>query len=150
MPFGKSAEQGRLQSWTPFYPGAKGGTSMRFFSWAGLAFLLLVGLGPSDVYGQCAGGGGGGGMQGGTGGSPVIVPAGGQLLTGPGSWTFDVIVQQRMQRAQQQAYYEQTLRQANAGQAKKARRLASAQKRRAAEQYRRQHGRDTRIAAAGQ
>jgi hypothetical protein len=89
-------------------------------------------------------------MRGGTGGTPVIVPTGGQLLTGPGSWAYEVIVQERMQRAQQQALYAQAVQQALADQGKQARRLANAQKRRAAEQYRRLHERDARIAAAGQ
>lgn len=123
---------------------------MRFCSWAGIALLLLAGIGAGEVFGQCAAGGGGGGMTGGTGGTSVIVPTGGQLLTGPGSWAYDVIVQERMQRAYQQALYAQAVQQALADQAKKARRLANAQKRRAAEQYRRLHERDARIAAAGQ
>jgi hypothetical protein len=123
---------------------------MRFCSWAGIALLLLAGIGAGEVFGQCAAGGGGGGTTGGTGGTSVIVPTGGQLLTGPGSWAYDVIVQERMQRAYQQALYAQAVQQALADQAKKARRLANAQKRRAAEQYRRLHERDARIAAAGQ
>ena len=123
---------------------------MRFFSWAGIALLIWAGFGAGVVFGQCAAVGGGGGMQGGTGGTPVIVPMASQLLTGPGSWAYDVIVQERMRRAQQQALYGQAVQQALADQAKQARRLANAQKRRAAEQYRRLHERDARIAAAGQ
>lgn len=105
--------------------------------------LLILGLAaglamvPSAAFGQCRGGGGGAtvaaGANGGSGN--VVLPAGvsgsGQLLTGPGSWYYDVMMQQQLQQALARQQYAVAVAKAEKAQAKYEVRLANAQKRRA-------------------
>ena len=110
--------------------------------------LLILGLAgglamvPSVSFGQCRGGVGGATAARGatsTGSGNVALPAGasgsGQLLTGPGSWYYDVMMQQQLQQAMAQQQYAMAVAKAEKAQAKYEVRLANAQKRRAEAAY---------------
>lgn len=103
---------------------------------AGLAFL------PSISLGQCRGGGAGGGTTGSTTGTTTGVStsgsgvvASGQLLTSPGSWYHDVMMQQQLQQAMARQQYAMAVAKAQKAQAKYEVRLANAQKRRSEAAY---------------
>ena len=111
-------------------------------------FVLILGLAglafvPAVSFGQCRGGGGGtgttaaassrtvGGNVSGTGSTL----ASGQLLTGPGSWHYDVMMQQQLEQTMAQQQYAIAMEQAAKAQAKFEQRLANAQKRRTEAAY---------------
>lgn len=113
--------------------------------------VVLAALCAREAHGQCQGGGGGqaAAATAESGGGAVIAPA--RLLTGPGSWAYDVMVAQRMQQAYRQRQLAIAVTQARQKQAEHARRVAYAQQRREAEAYRRQLDKEKRLAAlAGQ
>ena len=103
---------------------------------AGLAVL------PSISLAQCRGGGAGGGTTGSTTGTTTGVStsgsgvvASGQLLTSPGSWYHDVMMQQQLQQAMARQQYAMAVAKAQKAQAKYEVRLANAQKRRSEAAY---------------
>jgi hypothetical protein len=71
-----------------------------------VVFLFVVAIAATvgSVQAQCRGGGGGGGRSPGGGGSMAGGSMGAALLTSPGSWAYDQMLGQAMQRqiAQQQ------------------------------------------------
>lgn len=112
---------------------------MKSYLWIlGVAASLAL-LSGGSAFGQCRGGGGQRASQ-----ATAAVTTGGtsvgtaQLLTGPGSWQYDVLMQQQLQQAlarQQQAI---ALQKAKKAQAKFEKRLANAQKHRAEAAYKRE------------
>ena len=109
----------------------------------------VVALPAESVWGQCRGGNGGGtattaATTGGAGGAVT-----GTLLTGPGSWAYDVMMQQQMQAAYMQRQMALVKQKAQADQAKKAARIATHSQRRLSELYRRDARRES-LAAANQ
>ncbi len=120
---------------------------MKFVSLA-VVGAALVAVWAGEVWGQCQDGGGGGQASTastGSGGGIVIAPA--RLLTGPGSWAYDVMISQRQSQAYWQQQFALAMAQARKKQAEHARRVAYAQQRREAEAYRRQRDKEQRLAA---
>ena len=109
---------------------------MKSHLWVWGIAVSLVLLSSGSVFGQCRGGGGQGASR-----ATAAVAAGGasvgtgQLLTGPGSLYFDVMMQQQLQQAIAQQQYAIAVAKAEKAQAKYEVRLANAQKRRAEAAY---------------
>jgi hypothetical protein len=109
-------------------------TFVLILGFASLAFVPVV------SYGQCRGGGtGAAGASSGTGTGTTTGTGGtvasGQLLTGPGSWYHDVMMQQQLQQAMARQQYAMAVAKAQKAQAKYEVRLANAQKRRSEAAY---------------
>jgi hypothetical protein len=105
---------------------------------------------PASAFGQCRGGGGGGqtAAVAATSGSGTTTVASGQLLTSPGSWAYDMMLQQQMQQAFQRRQFALAVQKAQEKQAKLAKRMANAQKHRAEQAYQREMDRQRRSLAA--
>src|SRR6185295_2977175 len=115
------------------------------------AGLVLVSTGTAS--GQCRSGGGGQAASVGTAavstsGSGVV--ASGQLLTSPGSWYHDVMMQQQLQQAMARQQYAMAVAKAQKAQAKYEVRLANAQKRRSEAAYKLEADRARRSLALAQ
>jgi len=101
----------------------------------GIAVGLVL-LSSGSAFGQCRGGGGQGASR-----ATAAVSAGGasvgtgQILTGPGSLYYDMVMQQQQQQAMAQQQYAMAVAKAEKAQVKYEVRLANAQKRRAEAAY---------------
>ena len=111
---------------------------MKSYLWVlGLTASLVL-FSAGSALGQCRAGGGG---QAASTGTAAVSASGasavgtGQLLTGPGSWYSDVMMQQQLQQAIAQQQYAMAVAKAQKAQAKYEVRLANAQKRRAEAGY---------------
>jgi hypothetical protein len=121
---------------------------MKRFVGLGAVALALVVVSSSDAWGQCRGGGGGQSAASGT----MTAATGttgstGTLLTGPGSWAYDVMMAQQMQAAAMRQQMAITAAKAKYRQERKAQSQAVARQRRASELYRREQSRQTLLAA---
>ena len=115
------------------------------------AGLVLVSTG--TACGQCRSGGGG---QAASVGTAAVTATGasalssGQLLTSPGSWYHEVIMQQQLQQALARQQYAIAVAKAQKAQAKYEVRLANAQKRRSEAAYKLEADRARRSMALAQ
>jgi hypothetical protein len=123
---------------------------MKAFMLAGVCALALATVCASDACAQCRSGGGGGSQGAATTASTGATGSTGsaQLLTGPGSWAYDVAVAQQVQmayaRQQAVAAAQKAAKQAE----RKAKSQAVARQRRASELYRRDRIREQSLVAA--
>lgn len=123
---------------------------MKMFLALVVLVAALVALPASNAWGQCRAGGSG---QGGGGAAQTALGSGGgvstgQLLTGPGSWAYDVMLQQQAQAAYRQQQQAIAYAKAQKKQEKFARRLAAAEKHRAEALYKREFDRQARSLAS--
>src|SRR4029453_907756 len=117
---------------------------------AGAAALALVALCAGDALGQGAGCGsrGGGTSTAGTssGGTTSASGSSAQLLTGPGSWAYDVMAGQQVQAASMQQRAIAAAQKAAKDRARKKRAQAVARERRQEELYRRSQAKSNALA----
>jgi hypothetical protein len=122
---------------------------MKRFMGLGVVALALAVVSSSDAWGQCRGGGGGGqsAASGTTTAATGSTGSTGTLLTGPGSWAYDVMMAQQMQAAAMRQQMAMAAAKAKYRQERKAQSQAVARQRRASELYRREQSRQTLLAA---
>jgi hypothetical protein len=121
---------------------------MKRFVGLGAVALALVVVSSSDAWGQCRGGGGGQSAASGTTTAATgTTGSTGTLLTGPGSWAYDVMMAQQMQAAAMRQQMAIAAAKAKYRQERKAQSQAVARQRRASELYRREQSRQTLLAA---
>ena len=118
--------------------------SILFWSACALIFCLAS---ASDAAAQC-GGGRGGQTTGSTTLASGTATSTGQLLTGPGSWAYDVALQSQMQRVMLQRQSALAAQEAREDAERDARRKSTWTQRRASEVMRRQARREEALAAA--
>jgi hypothetical protein len=121
---------------------------MKRFMGLGAVALALTLVSSSDAWGQCRGGGGGQSAASGTTTAATgTTGSTGTLLTGPGSWAYDVMMAQQMQAAAMRQQMAIAAAKAKYRQERKAQSQAVARQRRASELYRREQSRQTLLAA---
>ena len=126
---------------------------MKILGLASAAALAMVMLCAADAHAQRTCGGGGGGGSGGTASTSVVasggtVSSGAGLLTGPGSWAYDVIRTQAAQRAVAEQKAIAAAKRAAKHNERKADAQAVARQRRQEELYRRSQAKAEGLALA--
>jgi hypothetical protein len=123
---------------------------MKALGLASAAALVLVVLCAEGAWGQgCQGGGGGGGgmTAGSAGGTGSTAATGASLLTGPGSWAYDVMLAQQVQMVQARRQAIVSAQKAAKAKERKDKSQAVARERRQQELYRRSQAKVNALAA---